>query len=91
MLAGGESIGLTSLHISLCYAVEKEPLRGVTRFPLKHIDLRRTPFARRQRDRFMDRFKADDERFQVGTRVLWLILGTACATTGSALIMILMR
>jgi hypothetical protein len=37
-----ESIGLTSLHISLCYAGEKEPLRGVTRFPLKHIDLRRT-------------------------------------------------
>jgi hypothetical protein len=48
-------------------------------------------FARRQRDQFIDRFKADDERFQFGTRVLWLILGAACAAIGLVLIMILMR
>ena len=48
-------------------------------------------FARRQRDRFIDRFKADDERFQFGTRALWLIVGAACAAIGLVLIMILMR
>jgi hypothetical protein len=48
-------------------------------------------FAGERRDQFIDRFKADDERFQFGTRVLWLILGAACAAIGLVLIMILMR
>jgi hypothetical protein len=48
-------------------------------------------FARRQRDQFMDRFKANDERFQFGTHLLWLILGTACGAIGWVLIIILMR
>jgi hypothetical protein len=42
-------------------------------------------------DQFMGRFKADDERFQFGTRLLWLILGAACAAIGLVLIIILMR
>jgi hypothetical protein len=48
-------------------------------------------FARRQRDELIDRLKADDERFQLETRVLWIILAAACAALGWALLMILVK
>jgi hypothetical protein len=48
-------------------------------------------FARRQRYQLTDRPEADDERFQLGTRVLWLVLGAACAALGCALFMILTK
>ncbi|HEY1477523.1 MAG TPA: hypothetical protein VGF37_07525 [Chthoniobacterales bacterium] len=44
-----------------------------------------------QRQQLTDRLEADCERFQLGTRVLWLVLGTACATLGFALFMILTK
>ena len=48
-------------------------------------------FARQQRHQFMDRFKADGTRYQLGMRVFWLVLGTACAAIGWELLTILMR
>jgi hypothetical protein len=48
-------------------------------------------FARRKRYHLMDRLEADDERFQLGTHIFWLVLGTACAALGCALFMILTK
>ena len=48
-------------------------------------------FARQQRHQFVDRFKADGTKYQLGMRVFWLALGTACAAMGWELLTILMR
>jgi hypothetical protein len=44
-----------------------------------------------QRHQLTDKLEAEGERFQLGTRVFWLVLGTACAALGSALFMILTK
>jgi hypothetical protein len=51
----------------------------------------RRAFARRQRDQLIDSVKAGDARNQFTMRVIWLILGTACAALGWVLITILLR
>jgi hypothetical protein len=48
-------------------------------------------FARRKRYHLTDRLEADDERFQLGAHVFWLVLGAACAALGCALFMILTK
>jgi hypothetical protein len=52
---------------------------------------KRKAFARRQRDQLIDSAKAGDARNQFAMRVMWLILGTACAAFAWVSIMILMR
>jgi hypothetical protein len=39
-------------------------------------------FARRRTGELIDRPKADDERYRLGTGVLWLIRGTGYAAVG---------
>ena len=39
----------------------------------------------------MDRLKADDERFRIGMRVLWVVFDAAFAAVGRVLLTILMR
>jgi hypothetical protein len=48
-------------------------------------------FECRQRDQLIDSFKAGDARNQFGMRVIWLILGAACAALGWVLLTILLR
>jgi hypothetical protein len=48
-------------------------------------------FARRQHGQLIDSVKAGDARSQFAMRVVWLILGTACAALGWVLITILLR
>jgi hypothetical protein len=52
---------------------------------------KRKAFARRQRDQLVDSVKAGDDRNQFAMRVMWLILGTACAALAWVLITILVR
>jgi hypothetical protein len=47
--------------------------------------------ARRQRYQLKARLDADGERFQLGMRIFWLVLGIACAALGCALLMILTK
>jgi hypothetical protein len=46
---------------------------------------------RRQRDQLIDGIKAGEARNQFAMRVIWLILGGACAALGWVLITILLR
>jgi len=52
---------------------------------------KRKAFARQQRDKLMASVKAGDARNQFAMRVIWLILGTACAALGWVLLTILVR
>jgi hypothetical protein len=52
---------------------------------------KRKAFARRQRDQLIDSVKAGDAKNQFAMRVMWLILGTACAALAWVLITILVR
>jgi hypothetical protein len=47
--------------------------------------------ARRQRYQVINKLKADDEGLQLGTRILWIAQGIACAALGCALLTILTR
>ena len=53
-------------------------------------DNRRT-FARWQRDRLIDGVKAGETKNQFAMRMIWLILGVACAALGFVLFTILLR
>jgi hypothetical protein len=52
---------------------------------------KRKAFARRQRDQLIDSVKAGDARNHFAMRVIWLVLGAACATLGWVLITILLK
>jgi hypothetical protein len=52
---------------------------------------KRKAFARQQHGQLIDSVKAGDARNQFALRVIWLILGTACAALGWVLITILLR
>ena len=45
----------------------------------------------RQRDQIIEQTEANDARYRLGMRVLWLILVAACAAVGSVLLTILVR
>jgi hypothetical protein len=52
---------------------------------------KRKVVARRQRDQLIDSVKAGDARNHFAMRVIWLVLGAACATLGWVLITILLK
>jgi hypothetical protein len=52
---------------------------------------KRKAFARRQRARLIDGVKAGDATKQFAMRMIWLILGVACAALGFVLLTILLR
>ena len=52
---------------------------------------KRSAFARRQRDRLIDGVKAGDPTNQFAMRMIWFILGLACAALGFVLFTILVR
>ena len=52
---------------------------------------KRKAFARRQRGKLIASVKAGDARNQFAMRVIWLILGIACAALGWVLLTILLR
>jgi hypothetical protein len=45
----------------------------------------------RQRDQIIEQTEANDARYRLGMRVLWLILVAACAAVGWVLLTILVR
>ena len=51
----------------------------------------RRAFAFWQRDQHIERVKTDDARPQFAMRVIWLLLGVACAVLGRVLLAILLR
>ena len=52
---------------------------------------KRQAFAFWQRDQHMERVKADNAGRQFAMRVIWLLLGVACAVLGCVLLAILLR
>jgi hypothetical protein len=52
---------------------------------------KREAFARRHRDHLMNSVKTGDARNQFAMRVIWLIMGAACAALGWVLLTILLR
>jgi hypothetical protein len=52
---------------------------------------KRRAFAFWQRDQHIERVKADDAGRQFAMRVIWLLLGVACAVLGCVLLTILLR
>jgi hypothetical protein len=52
---------------------------------------KRRKFADRQCDQLKDSVKAADARNQFAMRVIWLILGAACAVLGWVLLTILLK
>ena len=52
---------------------------------------KRLAFAFWQRDQHIETVKADDARCQFAMRVIWILLGIACAVLGCVLLTILLR
>ena len=52
---------------------------------------KRKAFARRRRDQLIASVEAGEARNQFAMRVIWLVLGTACAALGWVLLTILVR
>jgi hypothetical protein len=52
---------------------------------------KRRKLAGQQRDQLMDDIKASDARNQFAMRVIWFILGAACAVLGWVLLTILLK
>jgi hypothetical protein len=52
---------------------------------------KRRKFAGHQRDQLIDDINASDARNQFAMRVIWLILGAACAVLGWVLLTILLK
>ena len=48
-------------------------------------------FAFWQRDQHIERVKADDARCEFAMRVIWILLGIACAVLGRVLLTIILR